>query len=158
MAEFICKDCGSVFDEREMKTKVDWLTDDPRDKEEYVVCPECGSTEFEEARRCIRCGEPFIPDDYRGYCHDCQFEIYHEYRHDPRKCYQVTAPAEEEVSINAFLAKMFSESEIEEILLRELVDGKVDCLSGIQDDADWFFECVEINEKEVKANETGKKN
>ena len=153
MSDYICRNCGATLDEREIKSAWGWLTDDPRDKEEYGVCPVCGSDELEEARTCIKCGEPFLPDDVAScinYCEDCRELIISEYRKDPLKCYEVTSPVDSDVSINAFLASMFSPSQIEVILLKELTGSKADCIDGINADLEWFLECVEISEKEKR--------
>jgi hypothetical protein len=148
-----CFACGHIFEDGEQK-----IYNDPCG--EFSVCPSCGG-EFGEAVACKRCGGKFLEDELSdGVCQDCLFELREEYRYDVRKCYALCdGEAKEEVRINYFLSCMFTEKQIEEILLRNLIAASalvpIDCTAFIEaDDRIWFDEKLAEG---VNNNENGKK-
>lgn len=69
---YYCSECGEIFDEPKRAK-------DGRGEywgapcyEVYGVCPECGSDEIGEARRCQACGEWISGDD--EFCENCMKE------------------------------------------------------------------------------------
>ena len=76
----ICLDCGRVFDDEE----ADVIRDDPSPAGvslpsgyyEYLCCPDCGSDYYEEAVKCLLCGEYVKEDNAIGdFCKDCAADV-----------------------------------------------------------------------------------
>ena len=60
---WICFDCGHVFDEPDtFQEKVGEFWGAPA-WETCGCCPNCGSTEYDQAEQCERCGE-WVPELY----------------------------------------------------------------------------------------------
>ena len=75
-----------------------------------------------------------------GFCKECR----EAYRYDVDMCHRIGAHEKEPVSINCFLASVFSAEDIEEILFEVLKKAeKVDCKKFIEENPDWFFEMLE---------------
>lgn len=109
-----CLHCGHEFEDIDRKhydhgTGV-W--------EEY--CPNCGSEDFEEAEQCELCGEWHVADKvHNGVCDDCLQKA--------ETMGNVVAfgnTDKQEVELNGFLAWAFTPSEIEDILINELLKSK----------------------------------
>ena len=105
----------------------------------FAVCPYCGSEEIVEAMECKVCGTVYPEDEIHGaVCDECL----NKYKQDPQRCYDVTKEHKTEISINDFLAQMFTESEIEKILLDFCLERKVDCTEYVDWDKSWFGDCI----------------
>lgn len=145
-----CLECGYVFNEGEELEVVDHVGDFWKDPayQVYHCCPKCGGG-FEELERCEICGEEHSADELAwGVCSDClESATLEEYL-------AINGDGKSEISINAILAYSFSESEIEEILLRELRLANeikpVSCLDYINQDKSWFAERLIEVRKAVK--------
>lgn len=152
-----CISCGHVFESGEedvVEDNVFWIKG-ARYVEKRSVCPVCGG-DFEEACACKGCGEKHLEDELvNGYCQECVDLAIFKFRRDPIGCFSIAKKAKETeaVNINLFLASMFSADEIEQILLRELVQSSilmpVDCTPFIESDKSWFVEVI-TNEGVVK--------
>lgn len=149
---FKCYHCGWEFEEGE---EARWS--ESRGEaggapcyEKMVGCPNCGGG-FEEMVRCKICGEYYLDEELT--CDVCD-ECIDECRGDVDICMSVGNNYKFEVSINSFLAMMFDEKQIEEILLKELKltnnVKKVDCSPFIDEDK---YQFAEYLQKEVNGNE-----
>lgn len=69
---YICKECGEVFPEPNIKTEYH-PAGDGFVREDFGYCPSCGSSGWEEARYCNLCGE-VVPDSDYGFhiCGKCE--------------------------------------------------------------------------------------
>ena len=119
------------------------------------VCPYCGHEDFEEAVQCKVCNQYFFYDELTyGVCEDCKDDLKFPYKHEPKKCYELSKDEQEEVSLNAFLVSQFTPEQIEEILMKELIVQSAipypDYSNFINNDEMWFIEKVL---EEVKTNE-----
>ena len=71
--EFVCVDCGCVFQEPRRITETHGLDSLPY--EEFSVCPKCGGS-YVPVKRCDHCSE-YITDGYveiadgKRYCEEC---------------------------------------------------------------------------------------
>ena len=141
---YICEYCGAVLDDNEIQSVREWLTEDHWDT--IGICPHCKHDEFLEAAYCDKCNE-WKPEREMvdGFCEECQELILKDYRHDPVKVYNVSAEDEAEVKISGFLARMFTATQIEALLLNELSKVDADCSEYIEDDRDWFL--AKVKEK-----------
>ena len=142
---FKCVECGRVFDEPKI-----WR----EDYGEYMCgCPFCGGN-FEDAVRCDDCGEWFISYELdNGICDCCADEKVFEYRYDFSSCFELAKNESKQiVGLNAFLWSIFSEDQIEQILLNELFNRSafkpINCSAFINADRDWFLEHILKLEKE----------
>lgn len=113
----ICENCGAVMHEEDLVHCKSWLSDYRGGTyEEYDVCP-CGG-DVREAEQCKSCGEYFDKDDMcDGYCEECLKEKMTV--DNAIKCGE-EIDARTEISLNGFLASVFSEEEIDQLLLTEL--------------------------------------
>ena len=111
---YICLHCGHEFDEIDRKhydhgTGV-W--------EEY--CPCCGSEDFEEAAECVECGAVKSVDYLvNGWCDDCLNIAADDYK----TVFEYGADRTAVVELNGVLAREFSRTEIEAILLNHLMNN-----------------------------------
>lgn len=65
---YICIHCGHHFDEPHNRYNRRWSDSD--DSQQY--CPNCGSEDFEEAEKCVVCGEIVAENKIVGHvCRDC---------------------------------------------------------------------------------------
>lgn len=149
---FKCINCGHTMESGEEAVVVDnveWVNGE-RNSEERRVCPICRS-DIEEAVRCKECNNIHLEDELvNGYCDDCIELMLFRFKRDPIACFSVAKNApKEKIHINSFLESMFSEEEIEQILLRELVQSStvmpVDCTSFIESDKAWFVDTITAN-------------
>lgn len=63
MTYLYCYDCEEIFPEDDARSKIG------EDGWWHSACPNCGSTELEEAEECKICGEPLPP--CKEYCFNC---------------------------------------------------------------------------------------
>lgn len=105
--------------------------------ETVTGCPSCGGA-YEETTPCVECGKEHLADDlYGGMCKKCL----EPYVNDFDACLKLGEMQKENIEVNALLLTMFTTSEIEEILIRELKkSGSIDCSSFAYDDLEWFAE------------------
>lgn len=98
---------------------------------------ECGEYE----KKCKNCGKIFDEDDGYLMCPDCLREKMFEMKYDPVSCakYAEKGDYKESVEINGFLAGAFTEREINEILLKELI--QTSCVRPY--DCTWFLKMDE---------------
>lgn len=73
-----CKDCKAVFDEEDANVRdcgfyTEFWGRQVYKKEEKIECPDCNSTDIDDAQKCRNCGEYFPPDelDEDGLCPCC---------------------------------------------------------------------------------------
>jgi hypothetical protein len=130
-----CLSCGHIFDEGEQAY---W--NEPRGEwsERYDGCPLCKQS-YEKTVRCKICESEHLRKELHG---DVCLECIDEYRKDPEMCYNISKAEKENIKINAFLATVFDENEIEHILY-EIVKsekGMLDCSKFIDSDIYWFGE------------------
>ena len=106
-----CKECGKVYesleDAREEVETVEY--GDRTYNERYCVC-HCGG-ELEEVYKCKICGD--ITES--KICEKCL---------TLEKCFEVGEEHRQCLELNGFVANMFTTSEIEEILMRELKEAQ----------------------------------
>lgn len=143
-----CLDCGHIFEKGEESV---WIESRGecfgfQSYEKMQGCPLCGG-DFQETKPCKICGSEHLEDELNeNICDDC----IDKYKYDESMCYLIGKHDTETIDINCFLAAMFSVSEIEEILVRELASLKkykhIDCSRFINQDRSWF---AEVLEKEV---------
>ena len=74
---YICRSCGLRFYESYMKPVVLVESEGFRQYGYADACPECGSRNYVETRRCRVCGEYMDPDQlHGGTCDDCMEDYY----------------------------------------------------------------------------------
>ena len=134
-----CLECGNIFEDGEQST---WQ--EARGEfwgqpvsETMSGCPRCHGY-YEETTPCVECGSEQLDDDlYGGMCKECL----DPYVNDFDTCLKLGEVQKESIEINSLLVTMFTTSEIEEILIRELKEsGNIDCSSFAYDDLEWFAE------------------
>lgn len=135
---FICKKCGSVMDESKL-VHAKYLLSDYRGGTYESDCHcRCGG-EVSETKQCKTCGEHFDASDMYGeYCKDC---LNSEMTVDNAIKCGAEVDARREVSINGYLASLFSEEDIDALLERELgckmAESRRNTMVAI-DKAEWF--------------------
>ena len=155
MSWYKCTDCGHIFEDGEEKVTTEYLGECfgfPA-YDEFSSCPSCGG-DYDKAEKCEKCGGVFFCDELTdGLCNECLNVLAMEYKYDIAKCYALSKESgeKENISIDPFLASMFTEEEINEVLYRELAVASsikpVDCTPFIESDRYWFNEQIV---KEVK--------
>lgn len=146
-----CLECGHIFEDgeqRKWKEQIGEFWGQPV-YETLIGCPNCGGA-YDETKACAVCGSEQLECDlYGGICVDCL----KKYKNDLDTCLKLGAIDKEEIKINSLLVTMFTQAEIEEILIRELKEAEkiapVDCSSFVYDDLEWFGESLR---KEVLKN------
>ena len=71
---YICNNCGETFDEFETIEEHHPYGNGTA-AEKWAVCPYCNDTDFDEAKKCERCGEYFAELN-EGLCDCCHGEMY----------------------------------------------------------------------------------
>ena len=138
---FKCYECGSTFSEpRNTRELVGEHFGFPA-YESFSCCPKCSGS-FDEATQCKICGEWFFEDELDdGICEECLEEKKDEYRYNVKACFEVLKDETMQIEINPVLAMLLKRSEIEEELLKMLLEcSSVDCSSVIKEYEDWFIE------------------
>lgn len=149
-----CLNCGNIFERGEQARWIENLGEYwglPCLKE-MSGCPCCFGA-YEETYQCELCGSEHAEDElYGGVCEEC----IDNYKSDFKTCYEISLNAEKvNVKINALLASLLDDDEIEEILIDFVKEHckDADCTQFIEDDKHWFGEQLA---KEVRKNEDKK--
>ena len=152
-----CLECGHIFEEGE---QVEWeethgLETPPYEK--WSGCPLCKGA-YEETVRCSICKGEFLQEELTdGCCEDCVEQLKDEYRYNPQKCYEISKDETSKIEINYFLSCMFTEKQIEDILIENIRKASslvpIDCSAFLEADRSWVEEKII---EEVKKNENGK--
>jgi hypothetical protein len=147
-----CLECGAVFEEPKF-----YKESRPYGSgfafEELSGCPSCGEG-FENAYKCDSCGEYFTRDEMiDGVCKDCIEDVVSRNKNNLKSCFLMCKDEEKvSVEINLFLSEMFSQSQIEEILIKELLVtsafGLVDCSKFLNDNVELLVEKIKSGEVE----------
>lgn len=66
-----CNDCKSTFE------NCHTVIDD--NSEKWYVCPNCRSTDFDEAKRCEECGDFFVDSRENETCEECLKELQYRF-------------------------------------------------------------------------------
>lgn len=141
-----CRDCEHIFDEGEEAVWQERLGE--YDKE-MIGCPWCYSNDYDETKQCEICGGEHLDDElFGGVCEECLDKA----RHNFNLCHKICGDEKWEIKINALLASLFDEGDIEQILMEYIAERwtDVDCSSFVDNDPDWFGEQLA---KEVNKNE-----
>ncbi len=113
----ICEDCGSVIHEEDLVTTKSYVSDYMGGCHENITGCACGGS-VTEAEQCETCGEYFREDElHDGVCDECLKE--EATVANALECGK-DGSARMEVSVNGFLAMVFTSDKIDEILTREL--------------------------------------
>ena len=143
-----CLTCGHIFDfgeEKKIKECVGYYGSS-KAYETYCVCPSCGG-KYEETTECIVCGSKHLENELTdGVCEDC----IEEYSKDVDFCFEAGKNEKENVELNLLLTTVFSEEEIENILIDKIKKENIDISKFAKDDLDWF--AGKIAEKERESN------
>lgn len=79
---YYCDNCDSFFDEPAAEREMMGYYGSAPAYQDFAVCPYCKSDDFEEAKVCEICGEPFIEDDLHdrvcSFCLDDMVDIEEE--------------------------------------------------------------------------------
>jgi hypothetical protein len=105
-------------------------------------CPICKGA-CDETKRCKMCDGEFLEEELEsGVCEDCYSKLVMKYKYNPIGCFKLAREEKQSVKINDFLVSQFTEIQIEEILLKEIVGlasfSPIDCTQFIENDKDWF--------------------
>lgn len=146
MCRFQCHECDRRFEKPDIIIETHGLDSPPYEK--IGVCPYCKGY-FEQVYQCKICGEWFTDDELTmGVCDECVYQHDTDYE----LCYKLgnEEEAKEKITINGFVASVFTEEQISEILIRELRNIKditnISCIEFIGSDKSWFAEQL-IKEK-----------
>lgn len=142
MNNYRCDECGFDFEDPSFLREYHG-TDD---YEEIGVCPYCKGGCFEPLYECKVCGCLCTEDELNaGICDFCLYE----YDNDIETCYAISKGFDETVGINSFLASIFNEDEINEILMSYARLTKkiepISCREFIENDKEWFAERIKEN-------------
>jgi hypothetical protein len=115
--------------------------------EKHGVCPYCKGY-FEEMTQCRICGQYFTDSELSGgVCDECIYE----HSTDIELCHKLGEEAEESIKLNGFIASVFSEEQINEILWNRIKEinriVNISCYDFIDSDKSWFAEQL-IKEKQ----------
>ena len=139
-----CHECDRQFEEPDIITETHGMTDGSCEK--IGVCPYCKGY-FEEMTQCRICGQYFTEDELSGgVCDECVYE----HSTDIELCHRLGQEAEESIKLNGFIASVFSEEQINEILWNRIKEinrmVNISCYDFIDSDKSWFAEKL-IKEK-----------
>lgn len=152
MCRFQCHECDRRFEEPDFVTERHGLEAPPYEK--IAVCPYCKG-DFEELKQCEICGKWFLEDDLTSgvcdeciYQHDTDIELLYKFGNEEE--------AEETITINGFIASMFTAEQLSNLGINELRKAKSDgvAINGtefIGSDKSWFADKI----KEAKNDRTG---
>lgn len=138
--EYICKDCGNIFDYGEEK-----IVKEPHG-EKNSCCPLCGGA-FEEAERCSVCKGAFSGSSLiSGVCLEC----IEESKMDFNFCKRISQKLPKEpILLSPVFLSLFDAGDIEQVLTEYIEKNIPDikCDNFANDDLSWFAEMIE---KEVR--------
>lgn len=139
-----CHECDRQFEEPDIITETHGMTDGSCEK--IGVCPYCKGY-FEEMTQCRICGQYFTEDELSGgVCDECVYE----HSTDIELCHRLGQEAEESIKLNGFIASVFTEEQINEILWNRIKEinrmVNISCYDFIDSDKSWFAEKL-IKEK-----------
>lgn len=141
-----CKDCGHVFEDYTTETLSEYSNGQCY-QEVIAGCPECHSENFDEAIKCAYCGEYFLPIEIDGNMCDGCLDLF---EFDFEKCYKISLDEEMEkatIAINPLLAAVFTEEQIEELLLKTakeaLESSRINCSGFIKRNMYSFGKVIE---------------
>lgn len=151
-----CLECGSTFDEGKIYEEAVGKYGDAECYESHRGCPMCGG-DYEELYECEICGAEILAGESNGgVCEEC----IENHGHDIDVCVSIGKASKDEIKINSFLACVFSENDIEMILIEHLKkhvqltrffsdEIKAKIKDYIESDKDWFGEMLakEVNKK-----------
>ena len=150
-----CENCDNLFEDGEQAVWEERHGLDTPPYEKWSGCPICKGG-YDEVRQCKECDHWYSEDElHNGLCGECVEKIVEEFRYSPEKCYKISneSNSTEPVDIDSFLATMFTTSQINEILFRELMNAvktlKLNCSYFIDSDKEWFIDSI-TSEQEVK--------
>ena len=144
MCKYQCHECDRQFEEPDFITEKHGLDTPPYEK--IAVCPYCKGY-FEEMTQCRICGQYFTDGELSGgVCDECIYE----HSTDIELCHKLGEEAEETIKINGFIASVFTEEQINEILWNRIKEinriVNISCYDFIDSDKSWFAEQL-IKEK-----------
>jgi hypothetical protein len=89
------------------------------------------------------CDGAFLEEELEGgICEDCYSKLVMKYKYNPIGCFKLSREEKQSVKINDFLVSQFTERQIEEILLTEIIGlasfSPIDCTKFIENDKYWF--------------------
>lgn len=144
--KYQCHECDRQFDEPDIIKETHGMTDGSYEK--IGICPYCKGF-YEEMYQCRICCQHFTDDELSGgVCDECIYE----HSTDINLCYKLGAEenAEQNIKINGFIASVFDEEQINEILWNRIKElnriVNVSCYDFIDSDKSWFAEQL-IKEK-----------
>ena len=145
MFRYECHVCGKKFENPDFIEEKHGLDSPPYEK--TAVCPYCHGY-FENMQKCEICGEYFCEDEIEwGVCNDCV-----EKNLTVDNCYRWGKDCKEKFEINGFLRAVYSDNDIERLLLKNFVEmclhPKLVCRSFMDTDYSWFADKI----KEDKRN------
>lgn len=149
MCRYKCDHCGREFEEPDFVEETHGLDAPPYER--IAVCPYCKGY-FEEMYQCKICGEWYTDDELTsGVCDNCIYDNTNNYE----LCYELGDEecVKETITLNGFIASIFPEDVIAEILMNEIRNAKncggfVSCMEFIGSDKSWFADkLVERKEK-----------
>ncbi len=149
-----CLDCGNIFEDGEQARWSESRGEywGASCSEEMSGCPLCKG-DYEETTPCKICGSAHLEDELSGgVCEEC----INRYKKDFDMCYQISIGEKLEIKINALLASLLEESDIEAILIEYIKKRyeEIDSTDFVESDISWFGEKLA---EEVKKNENAKK-
>lgn len=92
---YICNRCNAAFTADEAATETFHHNEyEHGGVEVFLACPSCGSSDYDDAAYCAKCGNPFRYGDLRGgyYCDECiadmtNTHLEHEFIREEIDCY-----------------------------------------------------------------------
>lgn len=137
---YICVDCGHIFDEGEQAHCSESRGEcwGAHCSEDMDGCPLCKG-DYEEIEPCEVCGSyEYEGELYGGVCEHCISEC----ENDFGACYEISKDEVQSVEINALLATLLTEQEINFILWNHinLLKPNISCKEFIDSDKYWFGE------------------
>ena len=106
-----CFHCGAEFDE------VKVIGDDADSGE---VCPDCGSTDFEEAVECEECGKIVPVSEVYGWDHNICMGCLMEHKYDLPTLLKAVDDDQDEIEIPTIARYILSDDEIVDLIVKEL--------------------------------------
>lgn len=143
-----CEKCGKIFDAEDLESEKRFFSyyGETRLYENVSVCPYCGCGNHHEVVKCEWCGEYYDKREEGGcLCDECLSKA------TAKDCFEICKDDKWSVSLNQFIADMFSPQEIEHILLDALVKSNADISRFIKGNIDWFSdEYKNLLERRIK--------